>query len=158
MQPQNEMKAILLEILEMAFQAPDINATQQLGVQLSNAVKRDGVVIIQNQNVEVYAKIMPSMVKALRLCDSFEPPVAITYEPSKLPEVSDKDENENKEPIQLVCEWFFKNKYKWKLMQDTINSSYLLYVISQFKTKKEAAEFLDVGATYLCKLTPKEVT
>ena len=150
MQPQNEMKSILLEILEMAFQTPDINATQQLGVQLSNAVKRDGVVIIQNQNVEVYAKIMPSMVKALRLCDSFE----VINEPLKIENVKVEDA---REPLQLICEWFFQNKYKWKDMQETINTSYLAYVVNQFHTKKEAADFLNVGSTYLSKLTPKEL-
>jgi hypothetical protein len=34
-----------------------VHATQQMGVNMSNAVKREGVVIIQNQNVEVYARI-----------------------------------------------------------------------------------------------------
>ena len=150
MQPQNEMKSILLEILEMAFQAPDINATQQLGVQLSNTIKRNGVVIIQNQNVEVYAKIMPSMVKALRLCDSFE----VINEPLKIENVKVEDA---REPLQLICEWFFQNKYKWKDMQETINTSYLAYVVNQFHTKKEAADFLNVGSTYLSKLTPKEL-
>lgn len=152
MQPQNEMKAILLEILEMAFQTPDINASQQLGVQLSNAVKRDGVVIIQNQNVEVYAKIMPSMVKALRLCDSFEPAVAIAHEPLQITDVK----VESKSAIEIICEWLFQNNYKWEAMQDLIKMSYITYVISQFKTKKEAAEFLDVGSTYLSKLSAKE--
>ena len=150
MQPQNEMKSILLEILEMAFQTPDINATQQLGVQLSNTVKRDGVVIIQNQNVEVYAKIMPSMVKALRLCDSFE----VINEPLQIENVKVEDA---REPLQIICEWFFSNKYKWKDMQETINTSYLSYLVNQFHTKKEAADFLNVGSTYLSKLTPKEL-
>jgi hypothetical protein len=34
-----------------------VHATQQMGVNMSNAVKREGVVIIQNQNIEVYARI-----------------------------------------------------------------------------------------------------
>jgi hypothetical protein len=152
MHPQNEMKSILLEILEMAFQAPDINATQQLGVQLSNAVKRDGVVIIQNQNVEVYAKIMPSMVKALRLCDSFE---VINHEPLQIENVKVEDA---REPITLICEWFFNNNYKWEAMQDFMRLSYINYVISQFNTKRESAEFLGIGPTYLSKISAKELS
>jgi len=42
-------------------------------------------------------------------------------------------------------------------MQETINTSYLSYVVNQFHTKKEAADFLNVGSTYLSKLTPKEL-
>ena len=72
MQMVAELKMLLLEILESAFQNGDVHATQQLGVNMSNAVKREGVVIIQNQNVEVLARIMPSMVKTLKLCDAME--------------------------------------------------------------------------------------
>jgi hypothetical protein len=50
-------------MLESAFQNGDVHATQQMGVNMSNAVKREGVVIIQNQNVEVLARIIPSMVR-----------------------------------------------------------------------------------------------
>jgi hypothetical protein len=39
------------------FQNGDVHATQQMGVNMSNAVKREGGVIIQNQNIEVYARI-----------------------------------------------------------------------------------------------------
>jgi len=72
MQMIAELKTLLLEILESAFQNGDVHAIQQMGVNMSNAVKREGVVIIQNQNVEVYARIMPLMVKTLKLCDAME--------------------------------------------------------------------------------------
>jgi hypothetical protein len=144
----NEMKAILLEILEQAFQPADVTATQQMGVQMSNAVKREGVVIIQNQNVEVYARIMPSMVRALRLCDSFEPVVEITHEPLQLPEARDYETI-----LDRACEWLFVNGYKWEKAQEIFKENYLSYVVGQFKTKREAAEFLGVGATYLSKMT-----
>ena len=57
MQMIAELKTLLLEILESAFQNGDVHATQQMGVNMSNAVKREGGVIIQNQNIEVYARI-----------------------------------------------------------------------------------------------------
>ena len=150
-----EMKAILLEILEMAFQPADVTATQQMGVNMSNAVKREGVVIIQNQNVEVYARIMPSMVKALRLCDSFEPAVAIAYEPLQIVkgETEGNPENDLADTIQRVCRSMFDHDYRLETAQSVLKESYLEYVISQFKTKREAAEFLGVGATYLSKMT-----
>lgn len=156
----NEMKAILLEILEQAFQPADVTATQQMGVNMSNSVREKGVVIIQNQNVEVYARIMPAMVRALRLCDSFEPAVAIAYEPLQIikgetegnpdeatPRLDDPD------PLEKACEWMFNRGYKWEIAQDAFRNHYLSCVVDQFKTKREAAEFLGVGATYLSKLT-----
>lgn len=156
----NEMKAILLSILEAAFQPADVTATQQMGVNMSNAVKREGVVIIQNQNVEVYARIMPAMVRALRLCDSFEPAIAIAYEPLHIikgetegnpsettPRLDDPD------PLEKACEWMFKRGYKWEIAQDAFRNHYLSCVVDQFKTKREAAEFLGVGQTYMSRLT-----
>ena len=149
----NEMKAILLEILEMAFQPADVTATQQMGVNMSNAVKREGVVIIQNQNVEVYARIMPSMVKALRLCDSFEPAVAVAYEPLQIVKGETEGNPDLADIIQRVCRSMFDHEYRLETAQSVLKESYLEYVISQFKTKREAAEFLGVGATYLSKMT-----
>ena len=145
----NEMKAILLEILELAFQPADVTATQQMGVNMSNAVKRDGVVIIQHQNVEVYARIMPSMVRALRLCDSFEPAVAIAYEPMQIAE-EDKD---SADILDRACKWLYEHEYRWEAAQDAFKDHYLGWVVGKFKTKREAAEFLGVGATYLSKMT-----
>ena len=43
MQMIAELKMLLLGILESAFQNGDVHATQQMGVNMSNAVKREGV-------------------------------------------------------------------------------------------------------------------
>ena len=91
------------------------------------------------------------MVKALRLCDSFE---VITHEPLQIENVKVEDA---RDPITTVCEWLFNNNYKWEAMQDFIKLSYITYVINQFHTKKEAAEFLGLGPTYLSKLSCKEL-
>lgn len=148
----NDIKAVLLEIMEEMFQPADVTATQQMGVQLSNAVKREGVVIIQNQNVEVYARIMPSMVKALRLCDALEPAMEIVHEPLQLmaPE---------SDPINECCKFMFEEGQDWEGMQALIKLKYLIFVCNQFNTKAEAAKFLGVGPTYLSKMTkPTEDT
>jgi hypothetical protein len=153
MEAANEMKAILLEILEQAFQPADVTATQQMGVQMSNSVREKGVVIIQNQNVEVYARIMPSMVRALRLCDSFEPAVAIAYEPDNKQKELESSLKSQGEIIGGFCKWLFDHNYPWDAAQEIFKDHYLSYVLGLFKTKREAAEFLGVGPTYLSKLT-----
>ena len=154
----NEMKAILLEILEQAFQPADVTATQQMGVNMSNSVREKGVVIIQNQNVEVYARIMPSMVRALRLCDSFEPAVSIAYEPLQIAQQAPRD-HDGAEILDRACEWLYINEYRWEAAQDAFKDHYLSWVVGKFKTKREAAEFLGVGPTYLSKMTTdKEIS
>jgi hypothetical protein len=155
MQAIADLKALLLEILESAFQNGDVHATQQMGVNMSNAVKREGVVIIQNQNVEVLARIMPTMVKTLKLCDAMESSwrshAAIELEPEQKqlpPPVNDDDTD----PIETCCSWLYENHINWQNMQDLMKARYLEYVISRFKTKTAAAKWLGVGSTYLCKL------
>jgi len=156
MQTISDLKLLLLEILESAFQGADVQATQQMGVSVSNAMKREGMVIIQNQNVEVYARIMPSIVKALRMCDAMESSwrdrieIMIDPQPKQLPPAAvDTDAD----PLETCCAWMFENRIGWQDMQDRMRARYLEYVISQFKTKTEAAKWLGVGSTYLCKLS-----
>jgi hypothetical protein len=151
------IKDLVLEMMESVFQAPDINATQQLGVQMSNAVREKGVVIIQNQNVEVLGRLMPQMIKVLKICDSI-PAIDITPRALPPPPIEiDAEADEDEDPIDECCRWMFENNINWDAMQDLIKARYLEYVVAQFKTKTEAAKMLGVGATYLCKLTkPKE--
>jgi hypothetical protein len=156
MQAIADLKALLLEILEGAFQNGGVHATQQMGVNMSNAVKREGVVIIQNQNVEVLARIMPSMVKALKLCDAMESSWRsqaapdIDPQPIQLPTPVDDADTD---PVGACCSWLYENHINWQNMQDLMKARYLEYVISRFKTKTEAAKWLGVGSTYLCKLS-----
>jgi hypothetical protein len=158
MQALAQVKMLLLDVLESAFQAGDVHATQQLGVNMTQAVKRDGVVIIQNQNVEVYTRIMPLMVKALKACDAMESPgcnqPTVQIEPQRqlLPPPAD-DADTDADPIDVCCAWLYENHVKWQDMQDLMRSRYLEYVIGRSKTKNEAARWLGVGNTYLCKLS-----
>jgi hypothetical protein len=156
MQAIADLKALLLEILESTFQSGDVHATQQMGVNMSNAVKREGVVIIQNQNVEVLARIMPAMVKTLKLCDAMESSwrsqaaIELETQQKQLPPSVDYDDTD---PIEACCSWLYENHINWQNMQDLMKARYLEYVISRFKTKTEAAKWLGVGSTYLCKLS-----
>lgn len=156
MQTMAELKVILLEILESAFQGGDVQATQQMGVNVSNAVKREGMVIIQNQNVEVYARMMPSMVKALKLCDAMESSwrnqIEINIDP-QLKQLPSTAADDDLDPIEACCSWLFENQFKWQDMQELMKARYLEYVMGQFKTKTDAAKWLGIGSTYLCKLS-----
>ena len=157
MQGITELKSLLLGILESAVQTSsgDVTATQQMGINMSNAVKREGVMIIQNQNVEVLTRIMPSLVKTLKLCDVIEADWRNqTIEPRQEQlQLSPPADEEDTDPIDECCAWMFENHIPWQGMQDLMKARYLEYVIGQFKTKTEAAKWLEVGSTYLCKLS-----
>ena len=156
MQAIAELKALVLEMMESAFQGGEVQASQQMGVNMTHAVRREGVVIIQNQNVEVYARIMPSMVKMLKLCDALESrwrdqdAIELDPLPSRLPSAV---EPVDVDPLEACCAWLYENHFNWQDMQGLMKARYLEYVINRFRTRAEAAEWLGVGSTYLSKLS-----
>lgn len=152
-----DIRNIMLEILEMMFQAPDVTATQQMGVQMSNAVREKGVVIIQNQNVEVMARIGPPVLKVIRMLEEIadkrlepitvDPPVRLMISQETIEELKIE-----RDPYKVVCADMFNKGIKWEEMQDIMRSRYIECVIERFDTRREAAEFLGVGPTYLSKM------
>jgi len=150
-----DLKQLLFSILESAYETPDITATQQMGVQMSNSVKEKGVVIIQNQNVEVYARIVPAVVKAIKMCDMIqqEQTHLISYQPGPIVEIAPHFEDKEVDPIRACCKQLYDSETKWQDMQDIMKKHYLEYVIGKFHTKAAAAKWLGVGQTYLSKLT-----
>jgi hypothetical protein len=147
----SELKQLLFSILESAYQTPDVSATQQMGVNMSNAVKKEGVVIIQNQNVEVYARIVPAVVKAIKMCDNIPDIIQIEHTP-----MVPANETIDYDPIEECCKLLYDNETKWQDMQEVMKKRYLEYVVSKFPTKKMAAKWLGVGPTYLSKLIKEE--
>lgn len=146
-----DLKELLLCCLEGAVTSPDITAQQQMGVSISSAAKREGgVVIFQNQSVEIFAKVVPNLTKAIRICDQLISSQKL-IELKPLPVVE-----EDNDPIEDCCAFMFEQKIKWEEMQELMRARYLEYVVNQFKLKIDAAKFLDVGPTYLSKIIMKE--
>jgi hypothetical protein len=146
----------MLEILEMMFQAPDVTATQQMGVQMSNAVREKGVVIIQNQNVEVMARIGPPVLKVLRMLEEIADkrlePVTLEIQSQPQLQLAEPERMTPVDAINDACAQMFENGVNWDSMQDLMRTRYIEYVVDHFGTKREAAEFLKVGPTYLSKM------
>lgn len=162
-----DLKELLLNVLENAFKSGDISVSQQLGVQMSNAIKKDGVTIIQNQNLEIYANIVPNIIKAIRMCDQIDtsdihmlPPgmkfVKTLPEPEPEPEnLKDIELPSKTNAINSVCEYFFVNGVTWQGMITIMKTAYLKFILSKFNTQTEAAKFLSVGPSYLSNLIGK---
>jgi hypothetical protein len=151
------LKSLLLDLMGSVFENNgDITATQQMGVQLSNGIKKDGVVIIQNQNFEIYGRIVPKLVEAIRRCDALqnswdhdstpeiEPPTpAIEYKPSP---------SEITDPIQECCRHLYVSGVDWADMQQIMRKRYVLYAVSVCGTQVKAATALKMQTSYLNKL------
>jgi hypothetical protein len=154
MQTAAQLKELVLDMMESAFQSGDVKAVQQMGVSLSTAVKREGVTIIQNQHVEVMARLMPLMIKALKVCDDLDVPTrssaSVQIEPAG---ECRRTPGPAPDPIEDCCSWLYENRIGWQQMQELMRARYLEHVTSRFRTKKEAARWLGVGNTYLSKLT-----
>ena len=150
-----DIRNIMLEILEMMFQAPDVTATQQMGVQMSNAMREKGVVIIQNQNVEVMARIGPPVLKVIRMLEEIADkrlePVTVEISQQQL-QLAEPKRMTPVDSINEACAQMFERGINWDAMQDLMKSRYIEYVVDHFGTKREAAEFLGVGPTYLSKM------
>ena len=89
MQPEiNDLKFVLYGILEaLAVEADtaqnDVKAFQNMDVGVSNAAKKDGVSIVQIQQVNVNLKLIPQVINALKLVDIIAKPErsTLTYSP-----------------------------------------------------------------------------
>ena len=165
------LKSTLFDVLEAGVQQDsEITATQQLGVQMTNAVKRNGITIIQNQNVQVMNRMMPLMVKALKYCERIESSYGqflreIVSRDTEVIEIRQPqeevvciapDRSGHEDPIKTCCQDFFERGVQWQDFQDEMKQRYLAYVSKQFRTKQEAAKWLSIGATYISKL-PKQM-
>lgn len=153
MQAIADLKLILFDMLEAAFKQAnngnDINLSQQLGVNMSNTVKKDGVVIIQNQNLEIYHNIIPPMVKALKLCDAIE----VSQPASQILQIQAPEPDTDTDPIEECCAFLYEQNICWEDMQDLMKARYATFVIAQKETKIEAAKMLKIQPTYLSKIT-----
>lgn len=142
------LKETLFDLLEGAYSTPDVQAVQQMGVQMTNAVREKGVVIIQNQNVEVYARMIPALVKCVKLCDSMEHgrsfAPAVDCEVLELPEPAVEVD-----ALEAFCAWLYENRTPWKKMQKLVKAAYLSYVLKKLPVGVEAARLLGVGPSYL---------
>ena len=128
---------------------------------MTNAVRRDGVTIIQNQNVQVMSRIMPLMVKALKYCDSIEhnymrflrsriksDSEVIDVSPDQLECTINEKPAEEDDPVEKCCQSFFEEGVQWEDFQDEMKQRYLAYVYRQFRTKRDSPEAQNRGDVY----------
>ena len=158
-----DLKNVLYEMLTTLTQNGNkqddpVQVTQQLGVQMSKAVQKDGVNIIQLQNVHM-SLVVPHLIEGMKLIDelAFELPKEfvqvkqITHAPIQI-EPIDADEEEDDDPIDTCCKFLYDQKIQWKEMQELMKARYAEYIRGEFEHVGEGADFLGIQRTYYSKI------
>jgi hypothetical protein len=120
-------KQLLYEIITTGENAEqNIKAVQQLGVSITNAVAKNGVNIIQLQNV-VQNKVIKNAVKCLRLLDARKDEFSALPMERRLPIIIDNKNEEVLNPDEA-----FKNFIKADLNDGLTLEHFLNRVIKMF--------------------------
>lgn len=160
----SNLKPVLYELLTnacMQDSGASGEITQNLGVSLTNAVKREGVNIIQIQNVKLDS-IVPQIVVALKMVDQLVQREAITVKQIEMKEEEveakaiehvPKDVDDDTDPIEELCDFMYEQKMNWNKVSDLIKVRYVEFLKGKVGNTKKAMEFLEVSATsyYLAK-------
>ena len=144
------LKENMYDILDMEDDDKDetnITANQGMGVQLTNAMKKDGVNIIQMQNV-VNKKVTTNVVKSLRLIDKL---MMGNIQTTSVTEAK-KPNRITMEHVLQVIEWLANKNLSLKNLDQLIRGMYVQEMVSKLGTTIKAAEVLDVSQSQVSKL------
>jgi hypothetical protein len=156
-----ELKEHMYSLLTIDEDNDNIKMVQNMGVSLSNAIKKDGVVINQFQSLSI-KKTVNIAVRCLRIVDKMieqaitaqpviEQPVItqqLTNQPRILLEAPKNVEEE-------FLNHYLREKCTLKEFKKKVTALYVKRAIESSPTKKEAADFLDVQRAYISKITNK---
>lgn len=147
-----DIKEKLYELMLVAVNSDsengDTKISQKLGIAMTNAVAKGGVINLINQNIS-FQKVIPKIVEIVREVDRLE------YEEveliSKTPLIEFKEVKALPDPVEDCCKFFYEQRFQWKEFRDTMRMRYMDYVRKQCKTNQEAARFLNVHNSYVTK-------
>lgn len=126
----------------------DTKVSQNLGIAMSNAVKKGGVVNIISQNI-TFQKVIPKIVEIVKGVDELEY-AEVEYQEQVL-QIEHKKVEALPDPVEECCKFFYEQRFQWKEFRDTMRMRYMDYVRKQCKTNQEAARFLNVHNSYVTK-------
>lgn len=120
----------------------DINISQKLGVAMTNAVRKGGVVNIISQSITVH-KVIPKIIEIIKDVDELEEAPCATVETLRIEHLND--------PVEDCCEYFFDKRATWKEFRETTKKRYFDYARSKSRSNTEAARILNVSASMVTK-------
>lgn len=164
-----ELKNTLYETLEIEPEKDERGVTldQRLGVSITNAIKKDGVNIIQLQSNVDNRRVTHNIIRALKIVDNlhtsllagtkrFEPAKEIGYQ-NQIRELEHKVTNLQPPVVEItrvdeyiasdVVDWYFESGISLHDFLVTMKKKFVEIALRKFKTDKEAAERLGVKNT-----------
>ena len=124
--PSQSIRPLVYEVLKAITcdeqEESDLTIKQNMGVALTNTIKKEGVNIIQLQNVRV-SNAIPKIIEVLEMLDALEhiPPVLLEAETvEQIPAPS-------LDPIDILCEFAYKRKMDWKTISNILKIRYCDY-------------------------------
>lgn len=134
---------------------PNISAKQGMGVNISNAIKKDGVNIIQMQNVTNH-KVTTIAINSLRLIDEIVQNTIINEaEKHKKPNIEVIEESNNKitiEHVIQVIEWLADKEYDLKFFDRFMRGLYAREIVDRTGSTIKASKILGVSQSQSSKL------
>ena len=153
-----KLKELMYNIItcEPETKDPTVAANQGMGVQLSPNMKKDGVNIIQVQNVNNY-KITSIAINSLRLIDEIVQHTIVNKVESKqiTPDNNNDDHNHNQitmEHVIQVIEWLADKNYDLKFFDRLMRGLYAKEIVDRTGSTIKAAKILGVSQSQSSKL------
>jgi hypothetical protein len=160
-----DLKAVLYDMLTAVTQngenANPAKVTQQLGIQMSKAVQKDGINVIQLQNIHLNT-VIPHLIEGMKLIDELQLTMRrdeiIEMKQIEMKQIEMKpiemkpEEVEELDAIDAACKFLHNQSIGWKEMQELMRTRYAMYIRTQFETYKEGADFLGLQRTYFSKI------
>ena len=143
-----QVKEILYDILLQPEDAPDsVKVNQQMGVSLTNSMRKDGVNIIQYSQIS--KNVVSGVAKALRAIDAIQ-------EDDKLKLISNYREakviEDKRTHLEIALDKILNEKKTWKEMKDFLIKNLFIRANEMYPEKEDLAERLEMGAANLKKL------
>jgi DNA-binding NtrC family response regulator len=151
-----KLKNLLYDIIQVPTEDNDTDLQriqQGMNVAVSNAVRKNGnIIVIQNANI-YNNKIIHNVVAGLKLLDNIIDSKPIIAESQKLIELPEPPNNNELDLIKEVCELFYSMGMGLNEVLDIVKLKYIKFVVDSSEgNKTNAAKKLQIQRTSLSRL------
>ena len=154
----HDLKSALYELIEEVAAGAtkenannaDVQLQQNMGVNLSNAIKRDGVNIIQIQSMQIN-RIIPKIIDCLKIIDDVDyKKETIEYKPMQ--QIENDIPKNNDAPFHLLFEFFeysYSNNFDCQKITDFIKVGYSEFLKEILFKFKDVLDFMGISQTVI---------
>lgn len=144
-----ELRGMVYDLLIPDNDGSDISAVQSMGVSLSRSIKKDGVNVIQIQNVDY--KVNTVAVQLLRKIDDLRD---IPTKSSQVIDVTEKIEEDSSEALDRGLKALAEQGYMLSDVVDRARKTYLSVIIplNRGKSQTAIAKIIGVSQPFLSTL------